>query len=78
VKAPPILDVDTLDDRLGMRCFVDGERQHYVRYYDIEAHFVERIATDGAGRILVINDEAIRVTTCGKVAVEIFELAHAL
>lgn len=77
MSIPLRLDVDHLDDRLGLRVFVNGERQQLVRFYDIEAGFVERIMTDGDNRIFHINGEAVLQTVIGKVSVEIFELANA-
>lgn len=75
--APTRLDVDHLPDGMAVRVFVDGERQTCVRFYDIEAGFVERIATNGHGQILRINGEAIIETVVGKVQVELRKMSHA-
>lgn len=76
-NAPRRLDVDELQDGLGLRVFVSGERQTLVRFYDIDNGFIERIKTDGRGRIVSINGEAIIETVVGKVQVELWKLAHA-
>lgn len=77
MRAPSRLDVDHLPDGLTVRVFVNGERQTLVRFYDIEAGFVERIATDGCGKILNIGGQAIIETVVGKVQVELRKFAHA-
>lgn len=72
---PRRLDVDHLADGFALRVFVNGERQTFVRFYDIDDGYIERIMTNGHGAILTIGGEAIRQTVIGKVQVEIFEAA---
>lgn len=76
MTAPRRLDVDYLPDGYELRCFVNGERQAFVRFYDMDEGIVERVMTDGDGHILHIAGEAIILTLGGKVQCELVEPAR--